>query len=148
MTADEMAALHRAAFTLPRPWDAAEIADLLAQPSCFALTRSGGFLIGRVVADEGELLTVAVDPATRRQGTGQALVSAFLERAANLGAANAFLEVAADNGAAIALYSGLGFAPAGRRKGYYQGPAGPVDALIFSRTVDRPPSRPAAPGIF
>ncbi len=44
-----------------------------------------------------------------------------------------FLEVASDNDAAVALYKGLGFAAAGRRKGYYQRPGGKsADALILA----------------
>ena len=36
-----MALVHAAAFTTPRPWSEAEIADLLASPLCFALTEPG-----------------------------------------------------------------------------------------------------------
>jgi ribosomal-protein-alanine N-acetyltransferase len=43
-----------------------------------------------------------------------------------------FLEVAAENEAALALYSTLGFSPAGRRVKYYGRPDGPaVDAVIL-----------------
>ena len=70
MTAAEMADVHAAAFTTPRPWSEAEIADLLASPLCFALTEPGGFLLGRVVAGEAELLTIAVAPDARRRGLG------------------------------------------------------------------------------
>ena len=64
MTFDEMAALHGASFTMPRPWSAVEFAELLASPRVFALTTGAeGLLLGRVVVDEAELLTIAVDPA-------------------------------------------------------------------------------------
>ena len=39
--------------------------------------------------------------------------------------------MAEDNPGAIGLYAGAGFAGSGRRAGYYQRPAGPVDALIL-----------------
>ena len=52
MTAADLALLHGAAFTLPRPWTAAEFADLMASPLVFVLNAQGGFVMGRVVAEE------------------------------------------------------------------------------------------------
>ena len=57
-----MAALHAACFAFPRPWSAAEFAALLADPLVFVQTLPGGFVMGRAVAGEAELLTVAVAP--------------------------------------------------------------------------------------
>jgi len=131
-----MAALHAAAFTTPRPWTASEIARLLDSPLCFALTAPDGFLIGRAVADEAELLTLAIAASARRRGTGTALVSQFLAAARARGGYRAFLEVAADNSAALALYARAGFLPGGRRPGYYNPADGrPVDALILTRRL-------------
>lgn len=112
------------------------MADLLASPQVFCLESGEGFLLGRVVADEAELLTLAVAPAARRRGVAGGLVEGFLAEARRRGAATAFLEVAADNDAARRLYQRAGFAPAGRRRGYYHGASGgTVDALILSRTL-------------
>jgi ribosomal-protein-alanine N-acetyltransferase len=128
-----LARLHAACFTTPRPWSAAEIAALLDSPHVFARMTDGGFLLGRVIADEAELLTLAVDPALRRRGIARALLAQFLDVARNRGAARAFLEVAADNAAALALYRGAGFAEDGLRRGYYrQAGGGAVDALLLS----------------
>ncbi|MBE3639409.1 GNAT family N-acetyltransferase [Mangrovicoccus algicola] len=142
MTPAEMAALHAASFTTPRPWNEAEIAALLDGPGCFAALLPGGFALGRAIAGEAELLTIAVDPACRRQGLGRRLLAAFETAARDRGAERAFLEVAADNAAAEALYLGAGYGMAGRRRGYYRDPAGrPVDALVLSR--DLPAAGPA-----
>lgn len=131
-----MARLHAASFTTPRPWSADEISALLASPGAFLLTEPDGFLIGRAIAGEAELLTVAVDPDARRRGTGAWLVQAFLDQARRRGADTAFLEVAADNTAATALYRDAGFAEAGRRPGYYAQASGePLDALILRRDL-------------
>jgi len=139
MTAAEMALVHAAAFTTPRPWSEAEIADLLASPLCFALTESGGFLLGRVVAGEAELLTIAVAPNARRRGLGLTLAKGFLDMARHRGAESAFLEVAASNAAARALYAAVGFIAAGKRRSYYQHPDGTTeDALILVRTLIEP----------
>lgn len=139
MTAAEMARLHAASFTTPRPWSEAEFAEFLASPFCFALSEPGGFLLGRVVAGEAELLTIAVAPAGRRQGLGRKLAQGFLDRARQQGAESAFLEVAASNDAARALYAAIGFISAGKRRGYYQRPDGTTDdALILVRTLIEP----------
>lgn len=131
-----LAALHAACFTMPRPWGKDEIADILATPGAFLIDVPGGFLIGRALAGEAELLTLAVAPAARRRGTGRGLVAAFLDEARRRGAGRAVLEVAADNGAAIALYAGAGFAPAGRRPRYYRRAHGtPVDAVLLARDL-------------
>lgn len=136
---DAMAALHAAAFTTPRPWSRSEIEDILASPLAFALQEPGGFLIGRVVAGEAELLTVAVDAQVRRAGVGRRLVATFLAEAAEREAESAFLEVAATNAPAQALYAGCGFQPAGRRRAYYHRPDGSTeDALILVRSLTKP----------
>jgi ribosomal-protein-alanine N-acetyltransferase len=132
----ELARLHGAAFVTPRPWSEAEIADLLASPLVFVLQEPGGFLMGRVVAGEAELLTVAVDPPFQRRGIGLRLVQAFVAEARRRGADSAFLEVAATNLAAIAVYAHAGFAQTGRRRGYYHDPRGTaVDALVMLRKI-------------
>lgn len=134
-----MAALHARCFTTPRPWSAAEIAALLADPLVFCLTEPTGFLMGRAVAGEAELLTLAVDPAARRQGTGRRLVAGFLAESARRGAESCFLEVAAQNAAARALYAAAGFVTAGTRRGYYRDGAGKAgDALIMVLAVTEP----------
>ncbi|WP_394197106.1 GNAT family N-acetyltransferase [Litoreibacter albidus] len=135
MTPEAQAALHAKCFTTPRPWSAAEFASLA--PSSFTLSHPHGFLLGRVVADEAELLTLAVDPAARRQGIARHLVETFKSTAAAQGASTAFLEVAADNTAAIALYRATGFEPAGRRRGYYRRADAPaLDALVLRCAID------------
>lgn len=131
----EMARLHQASFVLPPPWSEADLAATLAGAFAFALNRPGGFLLGQVVAGEAEVLTLAVDPALRRQGTGRALMQDFLETARARGGQTAFLEVAETNTAARALYLVMGFAPAGRRKGYYRAAGQVVDALVMRRDL-------------
>lgn len=118
--APALAALHAAAFPPGEGWDAAAFATLLGMPGAFALLApDAGFLLGRVAADEAEVVTLAVTPAARRQGTGRALVDTACILAAGEGAAAMFLEVEEDNAPALALYESCGFARVGRRAGYY-----------------------------
>lgn len=139
MTPERMAALHAACFTTPRPWSAAEFAALEADPLVFALTLPEGFVLGRAVAGEAELLTIAVAPDQRGLGFGKKLVHDFLHAAARRGAESAFLEVAEGNAAARALYAATGFRLAGRRRGYYHGAdGGTQDALVLVRALSEP----------
>jgi ribosomal-protein-alanine N-acetyltransferase len=136
LTPGEMAVLHAACFTVPRPWNATEFADLLASLHVFAACRAGGFALGRVIADEAELLTLAVEPGRRRLGLGRQLLSEVEETARRRRAGRLFLEVAEDNAAALALYRAAGLAETGRRRGYYRVPGGPaVDALILAKEL-------------
>lgn len=132
-----LAAIHAAAFpSHPRAWSAGEIESLATAPGGFVIAEPRGFVLGRVVLDEAELLTIAVAPEARRQGLGAMLLAAFHQAAEARGAQSAFLEVAADNPAAIALYQGAGWQAGGRRRGYYHPPTGPaVDALVMLRAL-------------
>lgn len=137
----ELARVHAEAGFDPA-WPAREIEDVLTGPAAFGLlVETGGavtgFLLGRSVAGESEILTVATAPAARRQGVGAALVEAALRLAAVTGAEAMFLEVAVDNAPALALYRGAGFVDAGLRRGYYRRREGaPVDALVLRRELN------------
>lgn len=132
MTPDALATLHAACFTRPRPWSPAEFAGLLTSPATRLFQSPDGFLLARIIADEAELLTLAVSPTARRTGQGATLVLRFLADAAAAGAETAFLEVAADNVPAISLYRRTGWTEAGRRRNYY---APGVDALVLRRDL-------------
>lgn len=130
-TATRLADLHATAFAAP--WDAAAFEALLDQAGVFALEDAAGFILLRAVADEAEVLTLAVRPAARRFGLGARLVEQAAAAVAACGATRLFLEVADDNAAALALYARAGFTEAGRRPGYYARSDGSrCDALILA----------------
>ena len=81
-----------------------------------------GFIAGRRVADEGEILNLAVKPSYRRYGVGKALVKALMELFAREAVLQVFLEVRESNTAAVAFYQSLGFRQVGRRALYYREP--------------------------
>ena len=89
-----------------------------------------GFLIGRGVTDEFEILNLAVAKSRRRRGVATQLLEAMAAHLQQAGTRRVYLEVRASNEAAIALYVGHGFCQNGRRARYYQNPI--EDALIFS----------------
>ncbi len=137
MTPPEMATLHAACFTTPRPWRAAEFSALLAAKGVFLCTEPSGFLLGRIAGPEAEILTLAVHPKARRHGIGRALLASFEATARQKGAEHLFLEVAADNRAAIALYHLAGYTESGWRRDYYATPTGEkVSARVMARVLD------------
>jgi ribosomal-protein-alanine acetyltransferase len=90
-----------------------------------------GFLIGRAVADEFEILNMAVRQVHRRRGIASQLVKVAVEWSRSSGARSAHLEVRASNTAAISLYARHGFVPSGCRANYYKNPV--EDAILFTR---------------
>jgi ribosomal-protein-alanine N-acetyltransferase len=77
-----------------------------------------GFSLYRTVADEAELLLIAVKPSQHRRGVGRMLLEDFLHRARNDGVSRVHLEVR-DGNSAVGLYRDAGFSPVGRRRNYY-----------------------------
>ncbi len=88
-----------------------------------------GVLLGRVMADEAEVLALAVREDLRRKGLARLLLRHWT---ATLPARLVHLEVSAENVAAIALYRGIGFTDTGRRPGYYLAGSRRIDALVMS----------------
>jgi [ribosomal protein S18]-alanine N-acetyltransferase len=141
---DRAAALHGESFLAlgERAWTRQDLAGLLASPGVAGLlfqaeSRDVGIVLFRVVADEAELLTLAVRPAERRRGAGRRLLTAVIDRAREAGAQTLFLEVGADNPPARALYEAMGFRVIGTRPAYYRrGEGPPADALIMRLSLN------------
>ncbi|MBL0968482.1 MAG: GNAT family N-acetyltransferase [Brevundimonas sp.] len=132
--AERLAALHATAFDAP--WDAAAFDDLLAGPGVFVVESADGFILMRAVADEAEILTLAVRPEARGRGEGGRLTAGGVAGAAARGAERVFLEVADDNVSALAVYRRGGFAEVGRRPRYYARPDGSRrDAILLARAA-------------
>jgi len=106
-------------------WSRRDVAELLASPGVagFVLAENDdpiGFALYRVVVDEAELLTIAVQVGQRRRGAGRELLAAVIAHASDVGARSLFLEVGVDNPPALALYGQAGFETIGRRNAYYR----------------------------
>jgi [ribosomal protein S18]-alanine N-acetyltransferase len=94
-----------------------------------------GFSLFRTVADESELLLLAVTPTRHRRGVGKRLVDAFLEQARNDGVTRVHLEVR-DGNPAVSMYEDVGFSPVGRRRNYYHAPDGKrFDAITLAHRL-------------
>lgn len=124
MTAQALARTHAAAFTDQRPWSAAEFESFLSQPHVILCGDAKSFVLGRVIGDEAEVLTLATHPDFQRKGMAKAQLAAFLAEASDKGAARVFLEVADTNFAAKTLYIRNKFNVVGHRSRYYDGKDG------------------------
>lgn len=136
--AEALAALHEIA--IAPSWTATEIAWMLDPPGLGLLAHDdrgiAGFVLARAVADEAEILTLAVRPDERRRGVASSLINRLLGDLRARKVAALFLEVAEDNRAALGLYLQFGFVETGRRRGYYErAGAGAADAIVMSRSI-------------
>jgi [ribosomal protein S18]-alanine N-acetyltransferase len=104
-------------------------------------TETGGivaYCAFRVVADEMELLSLAVTPEWRRQGLGGWLARLAFAMGARRGARTVFLEVRSGNEPARHLYDSLDFEVTGRRARYYKDPV--EDAVVLARSLAPSPT--------
>ncbi|MBZ0215736.1 MAG: GNAT family N-acetyltransferase [Fimbriimonadaceae bacterium] len=135
-----MARLHAAAFV--KHWSADAIGSLAESPGVFglvALHRSGsiaGFVLARIAAREGEILTIVVASDSRQQGIATDLLERAIEIFSRYATEAVFLEVAEVNEAAIKLYKRQGFVEIGKRPNYtYMAPGTLGDALVMRRVI-------------
>lgn len=140
--ATDLAAIHGRVFS--SSWGAADMDSFLAHPGACALVAERGpeaigFILGRIAADEAEILTLAVAPNERRRGAGRTLVGSLIDLLRHERVTCLILEVAASNQAALGLYRGLGFGEVGRRSAYYPcAGAAFDDAVVMARVLAAP----------
>jgi ribosomal-protein-alanine N-acetyltransferase len=130
----------------PRPWSLSLFLSELRYPEsrAYLIARVGTDIVGyaglMLVAGDGHVTNVGVDPERRRQGIATRLMLELVRRGLEEGAEALTLEVRVSNVAAQELYRRFGFVPAGVRKNYY--PDANEDALIMWATdIDTPDYR-------
>ena len=99
---------------------------------CFTASEGGrviAYVIGRLIAPEGEIYRVAVDEAYRNRGIAYRLLDYAVKTSRGKGLESIFLEVRSMNTPALNLYRAYGFSEVGRRKGYYRNPTD--DAIVM-----------------
>lgn len=125
-----------------RPWSASEVGGLLElETSALWVFRAekdriGGFVLASIVAGEGEILALAVDPACRRQKIAQQLMGEVFRYGADAKIERLILEVASTNDPAISLYQILRFDEIGERRDYYRIGDNRVDAKLMEKRFD------------
>lgn len=129
----EISGLERVIFS--DPWSDPLLEGALAEESFVAVGTGGvvAYLFLRRVADEGEILNLAVAPEHRRRGVARRLLEVACRSLHERGVQRAFLEVRESNDAAKGFYQHEGFRPIGRRSRYYRNP--PEAALVLVRDL-------------
>jgi len=123
-------------------WTAPQSLTMLALPGVWlSLARCdgepAGFALCRIVADEAELLLLAVAAPFRRKGVASALIERSRSIASERKAFRIFLEVRHGN-PAMQLYQSCGFTVIGCRTGYYRGLDNRLhDAMTLSSLLDQ-----------
>jgi ribosomal-protein-alanine N-acetyltransferase len=108
----------------PKPWSSRLFEEELERSGrIYLVARLGPTVVGYagvlMIADDGHVATIAVDPAWQRHGVARSLLVELVRQAMVLGANQLTLEVRVSNRGAQDLYRSLGFAPGGARKAYY-----------------------------
>ncbi len=134
------AAIHADAFAgTGRGWSADEIRALADRAGGLIVDDADGFVLGQVLGDEAEVLTIAVRRDRQGRGAGRRLLAAFERAAAARGARRVCLDVSEVNRAARRLYGAAGYSEDGRRRRYYKDADGERrDAILMSRLIDSP----------
>lgn len=88
-----------------------------------------GYVIATDIADESELLRIAVADCARKKGVGYALLQCYIDDLKEH-CDKFLLEVRASNKGAMALYEKAGYKAISTRKDYYSEPK--EDAIIYS----------------
>jgi ribosomal-protein-alanine N-acetyltransferase len=129
---DAVLAIERASFS--QPWTADMFyAELTGNRfAYFFVAVAGADIVGYIggwrVADDLQVVSLAVRPDARRSRVASRLLAHLFDHA-GAPVRRASLEVRRSNHAAIAMYEQFGFRPAGVRRGYYDEPK--EDAVLM-----------------
>jgi ribosomal-protein-alanine N-acetyltransferase len=120
------------------PWQKKDIFSYICSEDgmCFTALDGGvpiAYVIGRLIAPEGEIYRIAVDEKYRGRGIGYRLLSYALKSERGRGLETVFLEVRSKNVAAIALYTSYGFRKMGVRRAYYKNPDDDAIVMLYGK---------------
>lgn len=123
------------------PWSYRDVQDLICTEGgmCFTALEDGkviAYVIGRLIAPEGEIYRVAVAPHKRKRGIGYRLLDYAVKTSKGHGLERLFLEVRSRNIPAIKLYTAYGFKEIGIRKNYYKDPQDDAIVMLRAHSAD------------
>ena len=123
------------------PWSYRDVQDLICTEGgmCFTALEDGkviAYVIGRLIAPEGEIYRVAVAPHKRQRGIGYRLLDYAVKTSKGHGLERLFLEVRSRNIPAIKLYTAYGFKEIGIRKNYYKDPQDNAIVMLRAHSAD------------
>jgi len=100
-----------------------------------------GYIVARIVAQQGEIANIAVHPSYRGTGLGGRLLDAAILAADVAECEAVWLEVRVSNAPAQRLYASRSFEEIGCRRNYYRDPV--EDALVLRLARIPAPAAPA-----
>lgn len=124
------------------PWSERDIFDIVTHEGgiCFCAIKEGrvvAYVLGRLIAPEGEIYRVAVIPEERERGIGYRLLDYSVKTSRGKGLETLFLEVRSKNLPALALYRAYGFEKVGLRKNYYKNPDDDAIIMVKESPINR-----------
>ena len=134
-----LSAIHRDSFIVG--WDEKAVTELFTGEGTVAWVTGlaqlpMGMLVARALADEYEIITMAVLPEWRGRGLAKLLLNHVINAAQQKKSKAIFLEVAEDNKPAQDFYQQAGFSVMNRRKDYYRRPGNIyIDALVMRKEL-------------
>lgn len=125
----------------PDAWSYRDIQNLICSEGamCFSAIDEGevvAYVIGRLIAPEGEIYRVAVKPEKRKRGIAYRLLDYAVKTSRGKGLERLFLEVRSKNIPAINLYTAYGFTEIGVRKNYYKDPVDDAIVMLKAHSAD------------
>ena len=121
-------------------WSERAVSDCIMRGGmCFVAVSDGelvAYVIGVLIAPEGEIYRVAVAPEKRRRGIGYRLLDYSVKTERGRGLETLFLEVRSQNTAARSLYKAYGFEEISIRKNYYRDPTDDAVIMLKASPVD------------
>lgn len=116
-------------------WSERAITDCICRGGMCFVAKEGdelyAYVIGILIAPEGEIYRIAVREDKRKRGIGYRLLDFAVKTERGRGLETLFLEVRSQNTAARNLYKAYGFEEISVRKNYYTNPTD--DAVIMLR---------------
>lgn len=123
------------------PWSERDITDTISVGGsmCYVAISDGetaAYLLGRVIAPEGEIYRIATAPEKRKRGIAYRLLDYAVKCERGRGLESLFLEVRSQNAPARALYRAYGFREIGIRKKYYRNPDDDAVIMLHAHEAD------------
>jgi len=123
------------------PWDRKDIFSYICSDTgmCYTAKKDGkivAYIIGRIIAPEGEIYRIATHPEYRRRGIAYRLLDYAVKTERGRGLECLFLEVRSKNIAARNLYHSYGFRQMGERKNYYSNPTDDAIIMVKAHSAD------------
>lgn len=127
----------------PDPWGEKDIFSYICSEGgmCYTAVADGkvvAYILGRVIAPEGEIYRIATRRGYRRRGIAYRLLDYAAKTERGRGLECLFLEVRESNVPARNLYRAYGFRELGERKNYYKDPIEDAVVMVRAHSNDLP----------